>query len=609
MNIITLDFETYFDDEYTLKKLTTEAYIRDPRFEAHGVGIRYADGAEGLESHLHLTEWCVGDDIRARFASIDWTNTAVLCHHAQFDGLILSHHFGIKPALWLDTLSMARLVVGNHLSVSLDSLAKHFDLVAKNVPYNLFRGKHWHQLTPDEQRLVAEGCLHDCELTWQIYNLLAAEFPREEYPIVDMTVRMFTEPTLVGDIELLGKVWMDEARRKQTLLEELGVNEEELQSSNRFAELLRAEGVEPEMKDGKNGPIYAFAKTDDFMKELIEDDSQNPVASALARSRLGVRSTIDQTRAERLGYMAGRGAMPVYLRYSGAHTTRWSGGDSVNWQNFRRGSDLRKAIMAPPGTTLAVIDESQIECRILNMLAGEETILDKFRTGEDPYIGIASEAYGREITKADKAERGTGKQLELSCGFGAGALTIQKTAKLGIYGPPVIIDEATALSWRDIYRRSHPNVVRYWGDAGRMLSRLAGGEPTDWGPLRVDGGRIYLPNGAWLNYRTLEYDSEWQSWKIKTRSGWTRMYGPKLVENVVQALARVVLSQAMLRIRSETDLPIVNCTHDEVVVLVKDDANAQPTLDWLMAEMRRPPVWLPELPLDCEGSLSERYDK
>lgn len=597
MNIVTLDFETYFDDEYTLKKLTTEAYIRDPRFAVHGVGIRTQEG------HLYWE-----DDLRFEFMNRDFSNTAVLCHHAQFDGLILSHHFGIKPALWLDTLSMARQVLGTHVSASLDSLARHYGLAAKSVPYEAFKGKRPGELPAATRKMLAEGCLHDVELTWDIFQRLARSFPKEEYAVVDMTVRMFTEPVLTADLPLLGDVWMREERTKGDMLAALGVRAEDLQSNERFAALLRDAGAEPEMKAGKNGEIFAFARTDDFMKDLL--DSDNPTLAALAQARLGVKSTIDQTRAERLGWMARRGPMPVYLRYCGAHTTRWSGGDGVNWQNFRRGGDIRKAIRAPEGYLLAVVDASQIECRILNMVAGQTDVIERFRRGEDPYIGIASQAYGRPVTKADASERGTGKQLELSCGYGAGAETIRNTAKLGIYGPPVLIDDETALRWRNIYRETHPHVVNYWAEAGRMISRLAsaGYPAVEWGPLTVRDQRVYAPNGGWVDYSTLEYSEEWQSWRVRKRNGWTRLYGGKLVENVVQFLARVVLSQTMLRVR-QRGLRVVNCTHDEMIVLVKADGTERAVYEWLLAEMSRAPAWMPGIPLAAEGALEEFYAK
>lgn len=597
--IWVLDFETFFSADYTLKKLTTEEYIRDPRFESLLLGVRDPGGN---------LAWYGQEQIPAFLTSVDWSGAAVLAHHAHFDGLILSHHYGVRPRLWLDTLAMARHNIGNHLSVALGSLARHYGLQDKSVPYDLFKGKRWAELDDPTRRLLGEGCLHDVDLTWEIFQTLAREFPAEEYAVVDMTIRMFTEPVLEGDTALLGQVWMDEERRKAGLLAELGVTADELQSSERFAELLRAEGVEPATKDGKNGPIYAFAKTDDFMKDL-QDDDDAPVASLLARARLGVRSTIDQTRAERLGYMSTRGAMAVYLRYCGAHTTRWSGGDALNWQNFRRGGALRKAIQAPAGYLLAVVDLSQIECRVLNLLAGQTDVIEKFARGEDPYVGIASQAYGREITKADKVERGTGKQLELSCGYGAGDLTIQKTAKLGIYGPPVLIDLETAARWKQIYRASHRGVCTYWNEAGSMLNRLYGQLDCSWGPMEVRNRRIYGPNGTWLDYSTLDYDTEAGEWRVKTRQGWAKMYGAKLVENVVQYLSRLILSQAMLRIRQESGLRPATTTHDELVYVIRADQHAEATYRWIEGQMKRTPAWLPGLPLDAEGGLSERYEK
>ena len=130
MNIITLDFETFFSDDYTLKKMTTESYVRDSRFRAHGVGIRWQEPGHNLDWPIR-TAWFSGENIAAGLANFDWSQTAVLAHHAHFDGLILAHHYGVRPALWLDTLSMARALIGNHLSVSLESLAAHFGLEAK----------------------------------------------------------------------------------------------------------------------------------------------------------------------------------------------------------------------------------------------------------------------------------------------------------------------------------------------------------------------------------------------------------------------------------------------------------------------------------------------
>lgn len=598
MNIVTLDFETYFDADYSVTKMTTEAYVRDPRFEVHGLGIRWPDGSRTWMDAIECRRW---------LPAFQDQGFAFLCHHAHFDGLILSHHFGIRPRYWLDTLSMARLILGNHLPASLASLAEHFRLPAKNVPYNLFKGKHWHELDEATQQAVAVGCLHDVELTWQLFNMLATDFPAEEYRIVDMTVRMFTEPALVGDVETLAKVWVDEQERKADLLDALDVTPEDLQSADRFAALLREEGVEPPMKDGKNGPIYCFAKTDDFMKELAEDDS---TAGDLVRARLGVRSTIDQTRAERLGWMARRGPLPVYLKYSGAHTTRWSGGDGVNWQNFRRGGGIRRAIKAPAGSKLVTFDLSQVEARLLNALAGQWDVVEQFRAGIDIYSIRASEFYGYPVTKALPKERGMGKQIELSCGYGAGGESIRSTAKKGSYGPPVLLTLDEAVRARDVYRSTHPRVVDRWGESGRMLARIASdfSEPTPWGPLTVRNKRVYMPNGAWLNYDTLEFCEEWNAWRYKTRKGWKKIYGSALTAETTQALARVIASQAMLRLQA-LGYRIVWCTHDDMVIIVDSDGNEEHHADVIHREIEQSPAWLPELPLKVEGGVSERYEK
>ena len=324
MNIITLDFETHFSDDYSLSKMTTESYIRDPRFEAHGCAIKFSPDLPA--------KWWNGPELPELFAQIKWNEQAVLCHHYQFDGFILNHHYGVRPRFAFDTLSMARLLLGNHMSVSLDSVRKHFGIAPKTTPYGLFKNKHWGDMPPDVQNLIAAGACDEVESIYEIFKKLAKDTPPEEFEVIDTVVRMFTEPVLKADIDMLAKVWTDEAERKQAMMQKLGVSEADLQSSERFAQLLRDAGVEPEMKQGKvstktgkSKENFAFAKTDDFMRDLLESD--NDEVRTLAEARLGVKSTIMQTRAETLGWMAHRGSLCVYLRYAGAGTLRVSGGD------------------------------------------------------------------------------------------------------------------------------------------------------------------------------------------------------------------------------------------------------------------------------------------
>lgn len=611
MNILTLDFETYFDDEYSLRKMTTEAYVRDPRFEVHGLGCRFHNGDlkwfDDPEELLHQ----VRDD----------PEIAILCHHAHFDGLILSHHYGVRPHAWLDTLSMGRLLVGNHLSLGLDSLARHFGLSGKSIDYSSFKDQRPGTLPPAVGQALAAGCLHDVALTWEIFTRLAPQFPKEEYAVVDATIRMFTEPALLGDVAALGRIWTDEANRKRALLDSLGVTAADLQSAARFVELMAAEGVDVPTKEGKAGSIPCIAKTDVFMKELLECDNER--VRTLVEARLGVRSTIDQTRAERLGFMATRGPMCVYLNYAGAHTTRWSGGDKVNWQNLKRRGALRAALKAPVGHRIVKADKSQIECRLLNMLAGQMDVIERFEQGEDPYVAIASAAYGHEVYKPTKddpryvemeTKRGTGKQLELSCGYGAGADTIRATAARGTYGPPVKIDRDTALQWRDLYRETHRSVVGFWHSAERQLDLLAAGQQFCWSKFHFRDGKVWLPNGAPLLYPELQWfvcpNTGDRYWRYRNRKGWARLWGGSFVENLIQAIARVDMSQTLLRIRARASgiirWPPVNLEHDAAAFIVPIDKCAQ-AKQIIREEFVRPPKWLPDLPLDCETTTGERY--
>ena len=597
--VITLDFETYYADDYTLSKMTTEAYVRDPRFQALCMSVCYPSGQ---------SETAKGKADIQRLLSHIGQDVICIAQHAHFDGLILSHHFNWRPALWIDTLSMARQVLGPRRSHSLGAMAKTFGFEEKTVPYNLFKGRRLENLDTATLDLLTQGCVQDCRLTEAIAKELLKSFPKAELPMVDMTVRMFTEPTLVGDTQMYRALQVEEWERKGQRLLDLGVTNAQLQSADAFVALLTEAGVEVEYKDGKHAPIPAISKTDAFMRTLLDDPDD--YISGLAEARLDVKSTISETRAGRLADMSERGPLTVYLNYCGAHTTRWSGGDKVNFQNFPRGGNLRKAIVAPKGYKLAVVDLSQIECRVLNHLAGQSDIVEAFASGRDLYSEGATRFYGRTITKADKLERHLGKTLELGCGFGMGTSKFKVTCGRGaLGGPRILLTDEEAFAAVSSYRNSHQHVVAYWKQAGFILDRLQNPSTNDvWGPFKVRNHKLILPNGGWIDYSGITWDDEENNYKVPTRHGYTRIYGAKLVENVVQALSRVVMSDAMLRIRAK-GLRIVTTTHDEVVVLVPDTTDAEAVYKEIEADMVVTPSYLPGIPLAAEGGLYDRYEK
>jgi DNA polymerase len=622
MRPVVLDFESYYADDYTLSKMTTESYIRDPRFEAHGAAIKW--------DATTSAQWYDQRELAYVLKEEDWSDVFLIHHHAQFDGFILKHHYDVRPAMYGCTLSMARLLLGNHLSVSLDSVRKHFGIPAKTTPYNLFKGKHWNDLDARTRGLVGEGAVDEVESIWKIFGLLMkAGFPRAELDVVDSIVRMFTDPVLELDTAMLAQLWESEAHRKITGAASLGVNGEELRSAARFCDLLAEEGIEIEYKDGKNGPIAAIAKNDPFMRDFLREHPSDRVR-ALAEARLAEKSTLLQTRAETLGWVASRGPAPVYLHYSGAGTLRPSGGDGCNWLNFKRGSPIRRAVKAPQGYYLAPVDSSQIECRVLHYLAGgpDEPVIQKFRNNQDPYVDLASHFYKEEVykPKADDpryeemtAKRGLGKQGRLMCGYGSSGKMFKATAASGNYGPRVDMSIETADAWVSMYRQLNPSICArgtgYWAQCERLLARLGGGPPMEFGPMHVENGRIYI-QGAPMLYNTIEYHTpkpgdatDKIGWRVKKRDGWRFIWGSKLTQNICEGVSRMIVSQAMIRIKKKYGIRTLNWPYDELLLLIPRDGREEEMLALCLAEMRQEPTWLPGLPLDAEGALGERYEK
>jgi len=616
MNIIVLDAETFYSDDFTLSKLTTEDYVRSERFEVHGWAIRTPDGNTVWRTHEQFARWA---------DAIDWSQIAILCHHTAFDGLILSHHYGIKPRMYLDTLSMARLLFGPQIRKGLGDLAQMLGIGHKTIDYNSFKGKHWNELTAVEQRDLAKGCSDDVSLCWDLFQKLAASFPASEYAFVHETVRMFCQPVLEGDTDRLAQIWQEEETAKRALLTELGVETADLRKQWKFAELLRAEGVEPEQKLSPTSTPenprynYSFAKTDDFMRDLL--DSEDDRVAMLAQAKLDAHSTGTQTRTARLGWMSTRGPMTVYLNYAGTHLAGWSGGDKVNWQNFKRGGPIGAAIRAPQDFRIVSADASQMECRLLNAIAGQDDVTERFRLHADPYTALATAFYGEKIYKPKEGDpryaemeqkRGTGKQGELSCGYGAGGPTIKATARKGAYGPPVYMTDEEALRLRDTYRSTHPYVVNLWNEAGDVLKKMHAGMEFDWNVVHIQDKMMWLPNGVPLRYDTLEWheaDDGDKYFRLRTRrNGWTKIYGAKFVENLIQALRNVFIRQAWAECISAGLDNCVTMEHDKLVFVVREH-EAEAALAFVKQAMSRAPAWLPNIPLDSEGYISHTLAK
>ena len=614
MDIVTIDFETYYDSEYSLSKMTTEEYIRDERFEVVGVAIKVNDKE---------VDWYSGKDVAGFLNAIDYSDKAILCHNTVFDGAILSWHYGIKPKFWFDTLSMARPLHNMTVGGSLKALTTYYKLGQKGDEVLRTLGMRRKDFTPEQLQAYAEYCMMDVDLTYKLFKAMAKGFPKEELLVIDQTIRMYTEPKLVLDPVVLDAHLAAIHERKEKLLAKLGGEERAkkfLMSNNKFADLLRAFGVEPPMKTSSTTgkQTYAFAKNDTEFTALLEHS--NPAVQIVVEARLGTKSTIEETRTKRFLEISERGPLPIMLNYYGAHTGRFSGGDKVNLQNLPRGGALRKALAAPDGHVVVACDSSQIEARLVAYLAGQDDLVQSFREGRDVYSEFASDVYNKPVSKADKVERHVGKTCILGLGYGMGAAKFQHSLATGFISVKVEDHEAQQIV--TLYRNKYHRIQAFWNRCNHALNGLAAGESGDMCDLvKYDAEGIVLPNGLRIRYPALrrstngfEYINDPRVYRkfIKERVmggdapdlTWTKIYGGKVVENITQAVARIVVSEQMAKIGRR--YPVALQVHDEIVCVVPEE-QADACKDYMVSVMSTPPKWAPDLPVACEADVGPNY--
>ena len=602
MTLLTVDFETFYDRDYSLSKMTTEEYVRDPRFEVIGVAVKVDNGP---------TEWFSGPKAQVKrwLARFQWDSSIAIAHNAMFDMAILNWHFGIRPKRIVDTLSMARAIDGPDAGNSLAKLAARHGLGVKGTEVVNALGKRRLDFTNHELDAYGRYCINDVDLTHALAMRQLDGFPKEELSLIDLTIRMFSEPVLELDTGILTTHLADVQQQKRDLLSKALIDKDNLMSNPRLAETLRHLGVEPPMKisptTGKE--TYAFAKNDEAFKALLEHE--NTIVQAIVAARLGVKSTLEESRTERFIGIAQRGPLPVPLRYYAAHTGRFGGDDKVNLQNLPRKSKLKKALKAPRGFVVIDCDSSQIEARTLAWLAGQWDLVAAFDAGEDVYKIMASSIYGVPVEEVTDAQRFVGKTTILGAGYGMGAAKFQ--AQLKTFGVELPLMECKRII--EVYRDTYPYIPRLWRQLGDALEALVTGYATTVGAdnqIVVDGGLV-LPNGFRIRYPNLRFvlnDKGKQEMVYDTKKGSatipTRIYGGKAVENLCQALARIIVANQMLMIARRYKVAMT--VHDSVVPVVPE-SEVDEARSFVEACMRTRPKWAVKLPLNCESKVGASY--
>lgn len=620
MNLIrlVLDFESFYSDEYSLRRkgVTLTSYINDLRFKAHGAGIIINDSAP---------VWITGAELQPTLNRIPWNRTVLIGHNLKFDAAILRWRYGISPALMIDTKSISRALLGNIPdSFTLDELGNY--LLGEGKIKGLEDVKGVYNLTPELEYKLSLYCLRDCVVTKRICDYLLPYFPKDELKNVDSTIRMFTEPVLELDKQRLLDYRVEVLRKKEALLAALNYKYglEVFRSNEKFADVLRNLGVEPPLKPSSSNPdklTYAFAKTDEDFLALQEHD--DPEVSLVVQARLGIKTSIEETRAASYAAHADYGPWPVDIEYCGALAThRYSGakGGGGNPQNLKRKSEIRKSIKARKNYVCIVGDSSSVELRVAMGFAGQRNIVDLLRTGGDVYCNFASDLFQRTITKQDETERFLGKLACLSLQYGAGHVKFLNIAglnkvKLTLEGSKNVVDT---------YRRVMHMIPYIWKVLNGVIPAMANGVEVTIPPTNIISVGLdpfflekrqervpclFLPGGLRIRYPGLRRDSNGQ-WVYMTRTHRTaheaKLYGGKLLENICQALAGRIVNWQAAQYTKETGYRVALTVHDEIVSCVREE-DADRCLAAKIKWMSTPPPWWQDLPVSCEVKAHEIY--
>ncbi len=622
--LLVLDFETYFDRGFSLKKLTVPAYVHDARFHVHGVAVRRPDGS----CEFRIDVEAALAEIRAAYGD-DLATVATVAHNLHFDGYILAKKYGLRPCYLVDTLALARHVFPR-MENSLAALAERLGLQPKGDVLKELDGVR--ELSSVQAANLAAYAKRDAELCHDIAIRLLplVSRPGVEIRLIDHTTRLFTEKGLPFDMVAARQLLEQADDELKSTLDAAGIDRKTAggsQLEQLLADELAKDDQKLPVKPGKNGNIAALAKGDAGMKGLLKHD--NPRVRRLAEARLAVKSAPQvQNRLRTLIDIADAigGMLPISLKYAGAHTGRYSGDGGINFQNLPAhvkglAGQIRGLLLAGDGHKLVIVDAAQIEARVLAWLAGQQDSVETFARGEDVYSSFASQVFGEEVrkpaedaTEAMKAEYSTrqrlGKVAVLGLGYQMGAERFIQGARADPELAKMLADgsltEAFLTEVHRAYRTTYSRISSLWYDVqAAFRNALQQGQGTAAGiEFTRDTSAVYaqLPSGRKLVYHepdvSLSNDMQYIGGKL---------YGGLLVENLVQAMSRDILVEAILTLE-DLGHPVVLTVHDEVVLRVPNNHAEQALCDAKRC-LSTTPDWAAGLPLAAEGNVAERYGK
>lgn len=622
MTTIVIDFETFYGTKYSLTSLSYEEYIFSPKFKIHCCGFK----VDNEDSYVVWGHHNVINEVQNLLPPDN--EVAVVLHNALFDGPIISWVCNAYPALWIDTKAICKLLYPSESS-SLDNMAALILNKAKGKALQHFKDV---EEIPEQDRFAMKRyCQVDIELTYELYKALSVFVPQEQMELMHITTEMYVSRPFRVDKALLLELIDEEEAETARIVKESGLSKTVLGSTKQFAEWILEQGMEfkqisaPTINnpDNKKWPLGKDSE------EFVDLQHRYPEHEKVWKARVRVASNITVTRAKR--FLAHSAYHPLYNPYEalgaplvsyGAHTHRWSGTNRINLQNLGRGSALRTALLAEEGKVLVVHDQKQIEARVLAWLARCDTLNRAYANGEDVYSQFAEIVYERPINADDdKLERFVGKVCILGLGYQMGARRLYATLKMGVMGPPVLLPMEQCEKLVQAFRATYWEIPQLWSTAQHMIDFMCKADAEQHhavtfcgSVLTVYKNAIGLPDGTFMQYPKLHYhyanqddnDEGYRYWNGKYMA---KIYGGKLVENLVQALAKIIVAGNALDAYRFPTSQLALLVHDEIVASVPE-SDAQLYFDHMTYVMRQPPAWADSsLALDVEGGYAREYSK
>lgn len=620
-----VDWETYFTSDYNLRKTSISEYVTDEKFRILGVAIKVNKKPVTFLSNNSPT---ISQDFLAKLQEYAGGYT-IINHNSLFDALI-AKRLGLQWPYVLDTLAMARHFNSRRHN-DLKRLSHDYKLPAKGDTLQ-FRG------LKEPTDALAEYANQDAENTYSLAEIFAEYMtnPKLELWLMQHTLGLFLDPVLRINDNRAVKIQNLMQRKIVLAMKKAGTSLEEVNSPIKLKARLEAMGVDVPMKPGKpkNGKphmIPAFAKTD-YGYQLLADHDNSKVRELIQARKSAkswpklikrIHNIVHQTWA--------RGnKLPVPLKYYGASTGRWAGTEKTNLQNLSKRSDerlvrqVRSIIYAPPAHRLVIVDAAQIEARGVVWIAEQEEALKEYREYDalkdqpklqkmkDRYRLLATEVYRCLVEDVIETQRTTGKILTLGCGYGMGAVRCVDYAKTTF---KVDMTVADATKYIKIYRAQNPKVVKFWYSienafkfvmtykTPRYLS--SGRIRVSWVPGR-DVIALRLPNTRVLYYHSPRMQTEQGRSHLSTEFT-PHLWGGLLTENIVQAISRDILGEAIYAMEHE-NIPVALHVHDETISVIPL-ADAESVMKRVEEIFSIIPSWAEGWPLGAGGKIVERYGK